>query len=184
VDHDLPVLRATDSNGKLIALLINYACHGTTLVPEHNFIHGDWMGATQEMIEQKYLGSTVMVAIGCGGDANPSPRGEFGHVNQHAIMITDKINQLLQADKFIALNSIPDGKMKNVELRFTHVPDVKELVEQSKLEAAQGPLRQKQPVNTGRRWFDFQHHDLPNSSMEFWKSVGYGVLGWRGCCGL
>ena len=138
VDHDLPVLRATDSNGNLIALLINYACHGTTLVPEHNFIHGDWMGATQEMIEQKYPGSTAMVVIGCGGDVNPSPRGEFGHVNQHAIMISDKISKLLQAEKFIALNSIPDGKMKNIELKFTHVPDVKELVEQSKLEAAQG----------------------------------------------
>jgi len=138
VDHDLPVLRATDLDGKLVALLINYACHGTTLVPEHNFIHGDWMGATQDMIEKKYPGATAMVAIGCAGDANPSPRGEFGHVNQHAVMITDKIDKLLQADKFTALNNIPVGKMKKVELTFAHVPDAKEFVEQSKLEAAQG----------------------------------------------
>ena len=138
VDHDLPVLRATDLDGKLVALLINYACHGTTLVPEHNFIHGDWMGATQDMIEKKYPGATAMVAIGCGGDANPSPRGEFVHVNQHAVMITDKIDKLLQADKFTALNNIPVGKMKKVELTFAHVPDAKEFVEQAKLEAAQG----------------------------------------------
>ena len=138
VDHDLPVLRATDLDGKLVALLINYACHGTTLVPEHNFIHGDWMGATQDMIEKKYPGATAMVAIGCAGDANPSPRGEFVHVNQHAVMITDKIEKLLQADKFTALNNIPVGKMKKVELAFAHVPDAKEFVEQSKLEAAQG----------------------------------------------
>ena len=138
VDHDLPVLRATDLDGKLVALLINYACHGTTLVPEHNFIHGDWMGATQDMIEKKYAGATAMVAIGCAGDANPSPRGEFGHVNQHAVMITDKIDKLLQADKFTALNNIPVGKIKKVELTFAHVPDAKEFVEQSKLEAAQG----------------------------------------------
>jgi hypothetical protein len=138
VDHDLPVLRATDLEGKLVALLINYACHGTTLVPEHNFVHGDWMGATQDMIEKKYPGATVMVAIGCAGDANPSPRGEFGHVSQHATMITDKIDKLLQADKFTALNNIPVGKMKKVELTFAHVPDVKEFVEQSKLEAADG----------------------------------------------
>ncbi|HMG89877.1 MAG TPA: neutral/alkaline non-lysosomal ceramidase N-terminal domain-containing protein [Chryseolinea sp.] len=138
VDHDLPVLRATDLEGKLVALLINYACHGTTLVPEHNFIHGDWMGAAQEMIEKKYSGAMAMVAIGCGGDSNPSPRGEFAHVNQHAIMTTDKIDKLLQSDKFTALNSIPVGKMKKVELTFAHVPDAKEFVEQSKLEAAQG----------------------------------------------
>ena len=138
VDHDLPVLRATDLEGKLVALLINYACHGTTLVPEHNFVHGDWMGATQDMIEKKYPGATAMVAIGCAGDANPSPRGEFGHVNQHATMITDKIDKLLQADKFTALKNIPVGKMKKVELTFAHVPDAKEFVEQSKLEAADG----------------------------------------------
>lgn len=138
VDHDLPVLRATDLQGKLIALLINYACHGTTLVPEHNFIHGDWMGSTQQMLEEKYPGATTMVAIGCAGDANPSPRGAFSHVNQHAVMITAKIDKLLRSDKFTVLNVIPVAKMKKVELTFTHVPDAREFVEQSKLEAAQG----------------------------------------------
>src|SRR6185295_7540084 len=112
--------------------------HGTTLVPEHNFIHGDWMGATQDMIEKKYPGVTAMVAIGCAGDANPSPRGEFVNVNQHAVMATDKIEKLLQTDKFTTLNSIPVGKMKKIELTFAHVPDAKELVERSKLEAAEG----------------------------------------------
>ena len=53
-------------------------------------------------------------------------------------MITDKIDKLLQADKFTALNNIPVGKMKNVELTFAHVPDAKEFVEQAKLEGAQG----------------------------------------------
>jgi hypothetical protein len=138
VDHDLPVLRATDVNGVLVALLINYSCHGTTLLPEHNFIHGDWMGAVQDMIERKYPGATAMVAIGCGGDANPSPRGEFVHVNQHAVMITDKIDRLLEADKFTPLTNVPVGKMKMVKLTFAHVPGARELVEQSKLEAAQG----------------------------------------------
>jgi hypothetical protein len=138
VDHDLPVLRATDPEGKLIALLINYACHGTTLMPEHNFVHGDWMGATQEMIEKKYQGTTVMVAIGCGGDANPSLRGEFAYVNQQAAMIAVKIDELLQANKFKALNDIPSGKMKRIELSFAHVPNATEFVEQSGLEGARG----------------------------------------------
>ena len=138
VDHDLPVLRATDSEGKLIALLINYACHGTTLLPKHNFVHGDWIGATQEMIEKKYPGTMAMVAIGCAGDSNPSPRGEFEYVSQHATMITEKIDDLLKANKFLTLNDIPVGKMKSVELTFAHVPDAKEFVEQSGLEGARG----------------------------------------------
>jgi len=138
VDHDLPVLRATDSEGKQIALLINYACHGTTLLPHHNFVHGDWIGATQEMIEKKYPGTMAMVAIGCAGDSNPSPRGEFEYLNQHAAMITEKIDELLKANKFSTLNDIPVGKIKSVELTFAHVPDAKEFVEQSSLEGARG----------------------------------------------
>ncbi len=138
VDNDLPVLRATDQHGKTIALLLNYACHGTTLVPEHNFIHGDWMGAAQQMLEEKYPGATAMVALGCAGDANPTPRGEFKHVSQHGVMITEEINHLISSNKFVTLNSIPIGKMKMVDLTFMHVPDAKELVEQSTLEAAQG----------------------------------------------
>ena len=129
VDNDLPVLRATDRQGKTIALLLNYACHGTTLVPEHNFVHGDWMGSTQQMLEEKYLGA---------GDANPSPRGEFKNVSQHAAMITSEIERLVNANKFITLNSIPIGKLKKIDLSFTHVPDAKEFVEQSKLEVAPG----------------------------------------------
>ena len=79
-----------------------------------------------------------MVAIGCAGDSNPSPRGEFEYVTQHATTITDKIDKLLQANKFTPLNEIPIGKMKRVELTFAHVPDAKEFVEQSSLEGAQG----------------------------------------------
>lgn len=138
VDHDLPVLRVSDQQGKLVALLLNYACHGTTLVPEHNFIHGDWMGATQQMLEEEHPGIIAMVAIGCAGDANPSPRGAFKDVNQHATMISEAISKMLTSNKFVALNSIPVGKMKKVELTFAHVPDTKEFIEQSKLPAAQG----------------------------------------------
>ncbi len=138
VDNDLPVLRAVDQKGGTIALLLNYACHGTTLVPEHNFIHGDWMGEAQQMLEEKYPGVTAMVALGCAGDANPTPRGEFKHVHQHATKITEEINRLVSENKFIALNSIPTGKLKRVELAFVHVPDAKEFVELSKLEAALG----------------------------------------------
>ncbi|MBL7873657.1 MAG: neutral/alkaline non-lysosomal ceramidase N-terminal domain-containing protein [Cyclobacteriaceae bacterium] len=138
VDNNMPVLRATDQQGKTIALLLNYACHGTTLVPEHNFVHGDWMGSAQQMLEEKYPGAIAMVALGCAGDANPTPRGEFKHVSQHAVMITKEIARLLTNNKFATLNSIPVGKMKKVDLTFLHVPDAKEFVEQSKLEAAQG----------------------------------------------
>jgi hypothetical protein len=143
VDRDLPVLKATDKNGRLLALVINYACHGTTLVPEHNFVHGDWMGSTQQMIEEKFLGTNVMVALGCAGDANPSPRGEFKHVNQNARMVTNEVDRLMSENRFVSLSSIPHGKIKFIDLTFEHVPDAKELVEQSKMDGAYGLYARK-----------------------------------------
>lgn len=138
VDNDLPVLQATDAKGNILALLLSYACHGTTLVPEHNFIHGDWMGATQQLLEEKYPGVTAMVAIGCGADANPTPRGEFIHVSQHAKMIADTIAMLLSTHQFKPLTTGAAGNIKHVDLSFEHVPDARELVELSKMEAATG----------------------------------------------
>ncbi len=138
VDHDLPVLRATDREGNLIAILLSYACHGTTLIPEHNFVHGDWMGTTQEMLENKFPGTMAMVALGCAGDANPSPRGELTHVNQHAQMITDRIENMLRSGRFVELNAAPAARMKLVELSFEHVPDAAAFNAQSEMDAAQG----------------------------------------------
>ena len=47
VDHSLPVLRATDADGKLLAVLVNYACHNTTLRPDCMQIHADWAGCAR-----------------------------------------------------------------------------------------------------------------------------------------
>ena len=51
VDRSLPLLRVTDESGKLLAVLVNYACHNTTLGQKITQLHGDWAGCAQEFIE-------------------------------------------------------------------------------------------------------------------------------------
>jgi neutral ceramidase len=41
VDHILPLLCATDIQGKIFAVVTNYACHCTTIGGDFNQIHGD-----------------------------------------------------------------------------------------------------------------------------------------------
>jgi hypothetical protein len=77
VDHSLPVLCATDAQGKVLAIVVNYACHGTTLGGDFNRIHGDWPGMAQEYIEADHPGATALVCLGCAGDANPEPRASW-----------------------------------------------------------------------------------------------------------
>jgi putative membrane-bound dehydrogenase-like protein len=96
VDHDLPMLAVTDTKGKLRAILANYACHCTTLGGEFNQLCGDWAGYAQEFLERDHPGATVLVAIGCGADANPQPRPGLDLAKHHGLEIATNINRLLQ----------------------------------------------------------------------------------------
>ncbi len=53
VDPALPILRITNPDGSLKAVLVNYACHGTTLEGDVNEIHGDWISEAQKLIEAR-----------------------------------------------------------------------------------------------------------------------------------
>jgi putative membrane-bound dehydrogenase-like protein len=99
VDQALPVLRVSDAAGKLRALVANYACHCTTLGGEFNHVCGDWAGYAQEIIERDHPGAVALVTIGCGADANPSPRGgaDFGLAlaKKHGEELAAEVKRLL-----------------------------------------------------------------------------------------
>ena len=83
VDHDVPVLRVSSMDGTPIAVLFSYACHNTTLTGNHYEFHGDYAGEAQQRIEAAHPGVVALFMMGCGADANPEPRGEMAHVEQH-----------------------------------------------------------------------------------------------------
>ena len=128
VDHDVPVMKITDTQGKLRAVWINYACHCTTLGGEYNQVHGDWAGTACTNLEAEFPESISLVSIGCGADANPQPRGKMEHVLQHGKTISDEVIRILQTP-MKPLNQVPKTKWVNVDLPFAHVPDEAELIE-------------------------------------------------------
>jgi hypothetical protein len=95
VDRTLPLLRVTDTNGKLLAVVVNYACHNTTLRGNFQQIHGDWAACAQEAIEADFPGTTALVTIGCGADADPRPHGTVELCQQHGRAIADEVQRLL-----------------------------------------------------------------------------------------
>lgn len=54
-------------------MLHGYACHNTTLSQQK--FSGDYAGFSQAYLEEKLPGATALFVCGCGGDANPLPRG-------------------------------------------------------------------------------------------------------------
>ena len=121
VDHDLPVLAVLDAGDHLRALLVNYACHCTTLGGETNLICGDWAGYAQEYLERDHPGAIVMVAIGCGADANPMPRTGLDFAKQHGREIEQSVTQML-AHTFSPITGKLECRLKNIELPFDPLP--------------------------------------------------------------
>lgn len=133
VDHALPILRITDLDGKLRAVMVSYACHGTTLGPDINKIHGDWIGEAQKFIEEKNPGAIAMVSLGCGADANPEPRVtnlQLDYAAQHGKEVANEVQALLASD-LKTITSPPICRSKVIQLPFEHVPTVNEFVEQA-----------------------------------------------------
>jgi hypothetical protein len=131
VDHALPVLRVTDPDGKLRAVWISYACHCTTLGGEFNQIHGDWAGYAQETIERVHPGAVALVAIGCGADANPTPRGTPDHAKQYGEEIAGELNRLLERT-FTPLSTKLECRVKRIDLPFQPLPTREQWEERAK----------------------------------------------------
>lgn len=83
VDHSVPVLRVTGSDGSLRAILFGYACHNTTLGGDFYQVDADYAGAAQRNVEREFPGATALFLMLCGGDQNPNPRGKVEHVEQY-----------------------------------------------------------------------------------------------------
>ncbi len=122
VDHDLPVLKITDKSGKKIrGILVNYACHCTTMGAEPNQISGDWAGYAQEFLERDYPGAIALTAIGCGADSNPAPRSGVEFAKQHGESIASAVAKLLEG-KLTPLEGKLEGHSKLISLPFDKLP--------------------------------------------------------------
>ncbi|MBM3723807.1 MAG: hypothetical protein FJW40_00060 [Acidobacteria bacterium] len=83
VDHDVPVIRITRSDGAVVAILFGYACHNTTLTGEFYKMSGDYAGFAQAEIERVNPGATALFLMLCGADQNPNPRSSLALAEQH-----------------------------------------------------------------------------------------------------
>lgn len=95
VDHDVPVLRVDDAEGKLRAILFGYACHNTTLT-QHSYVYcGDYAGYAQEHLQLDHPGVVALFMTGCAGDQNPYPRGSLTLAQAHGRSLATAVDAAL-----------------------------------------------------------------------------------------
>jgi hypothetical protein len=126
VDHALPMLRAVGLDGKLRAVLVNYACHCTTLAPMDYLVSGDWAADAREAIEADHPGSTALVLIGCSADSNPKDRPGREVARRHGRAIGDEVARLLKGP-LLPIGTSPVGRLVRIKLPFDALPTVDEL---------------------------------------------------------
>ena len=126
VDHSMPVLKVIGKDGALRAIVVNYACHCTTLDPKDNAFSGDWAGYAQAAIETDHPGCVAMTLIGCGADANPLRRPATKVAAAHGRSIADEVNRLLSGP-WIDLPTSPEVGFERFRLPFDTLPSREEL---------------------------------------------------------
>ncbi|MEO1998873.1 MAG: hypothetical protein ABGZ17_26805 [Planctomycetaceae bacterium] len=70
VDDDVLVARVTDGSGQPLAVLVNYACHPTTLAWDNTLVSTDFPGAMREVVQQ-HVGAPCVFLQGASGDVGP-----------------------------------------------------------------------------------------------------------------
>lgn len=121
VDHDVPVLRLDDAQGKVKAIVFGYACHCTTLGGDHYQLNGDWAGFAQDYLQRANPGALAFFVTGCGGDANPEPRGKLEFARQHGLEMAGAVSRVLSRPRS-TLNDKPTTVFERVELPLAPLP--------------------------------------------------------------
>lgn len=71
-DQQVLVGRVTGDDGRIVATIVNYACHPTTLAWENDLISPDYPGAMRETVEQHTDQAPCLFLLGACGELGPA----------------------------------------------------------------------------------------------------------------
>jgi hypothetical protein len=99
-DDTVLVARITDDEGKLRGIVVNYACHPTTLAWQNTLLSPDFPGAMREAVEQA-TGAPCLFLQGASGELGPRD----GYVGDPAV--ADRNGRQLGYAALAALEAMP-----------------------------------------------------------------------------
>lgn len=93
-DRQVGLIRLERPDGGLIAMVANYAMHGTVMSGANLLISGDAPGTVTAYLEQK-LGAPVLFVNGAAGNMAPIysvyPDAKSGHLSQFRVLLGDRV---------------------------------------------------------------------------------------------
>lgn len=112
IDDEVQLVRVDGTDGTPIALLIHYACHGTSLGGRNSKVSGDWMGRMLATVEEQLPGVGTMFVQGAAGDINPRVVGGLeGYVDN--IDVTHALGEEIAAEVLRVYARMEDGPRRD-----------------------------------------------------------------------
>ncbi len=92
VDRQVNLLKIASTDGSLIALIANYAMHGTVVGKENKLISGDAPGIVAQYVESKINAPMLFINAACG-DVAPLYSGmpDFRFIDEFNVLLGDRI---------------------------------------------------------------------------------------------
>jgi neutral ceramidase len=141
VDHDVPVLAARGSDGKLRGVLFGYACHATTL--SYQKWNGDYPGYAMAAVEKANPGAVAVFVAGCGADQNPLPRRSVELAQGYGKQLAAAVQTVLEKP-MTAVKPTSAATFKEIDLPLNAIPSREQLLKEStdanKYVAARGKM--------------------------------------------
>ena len=125
-DRRVHVLQCRSLDDKVLGGTFMYACHCTTMGGEFNQLSSDWAGLSASRLEQLHPQAVFLPIIGCGADANPSPRGSYELAQKHAAEMVDSVQKAFATEQ-APLTAAP-------EVHFGHAGLAPEIPDDAKIE--------------------------------------------------
>ncbi len=167
-DDTVLVGRVTDMTGKIIATMVNYACHPVSLGGGNKLISPDYYGAMREVVERDTGGAPCLFLHGASGDmtplrsyeSDPAIADQNGRQLGYAALST--LTGMLPPEKEIAFDRIEDSgarlgrwslrpkpantalkaTVSDTELPYVDLPTEAELIEAIKV-CTDRPLKER-----------------------------------------
>ena len=177
VDHGVPVLRVSSSDGGVKAILFSYACHPTTLRGDFHRISGDYPGFAQSGLEATHSGAVALFMQGCGGDAQPGERGSLELARRHGGALAAAVSRAM-SDSGWSIRGHLDSALAEVPVPFGP-PPTREFL-QKRLSADKDYVRKHAEYSLSRLERDGKlasHHLLPLQAIRLGSSLTLIALG-------
>lgn len=113
VDTQVGVVRITDGDEKVRAVLVNYACHPVVLGPRNIKISADFPGVTRRIIEEEIDDDAMCIFFqGAAGDINPLFLARDAERTRD-FDVVERMGSMLATEVLRALSFIEDKKGKS-----------------------------------------------------------------------